>query len=117
MDTRVQEVQLWLGEIYPEYFYYDKEGTSSGTYPVQPDGITGHTTVKALIMALQLHKKLTPVDGIWGSATSSACPLVNRSTTDKIVVKIVQGAFLCKGYDPGPFDGIFGNSTANVVKA
>ena len=117
MDTRVQEVQLWLGEIYPEYFYYDEEGTTSGSFPVQPDGITGYTTVKALIMALQIHKKLTPVDGIWGNATSSACPLVNRNTTDEIVVKIVQGAFLCKGYDPGSFDGIFGNSTANAIKA
>ena len=116
MDARVQEVQLWLGETYPAYFFYDEDGKNSGTLPVQPDGITGGTTVKALIMALQIHKGLSPVDGIWGNATSSACPLVNRNTTDEIVVRIVQGAFLCKGYNPGPFDGIFGNSTANAIK-
>ena len=96
MDARVQEVQSGLGETYPAYFFYDEDGKNSGTFPVQPDGITGGTTVKALIMALQIHKGLSPVDGVWGNATSSACPLVNRNTTDEIVVRIVQGAFLCK---------------------
>ena len=116
MDARVQEVQLWLGETYPDYFYYDVNGTNSGSFPVEPDGITGYTTVKDLIMALQIHKNLSPVDGIWGNATASAYPLVNRSTTDTVTVRILQGAFLCKGYNPGPFDGIFGNSTANAIK-
>lgn len=117
MDQRVQEVQLWLGETYPGYFYYDESGENSGSFPINPDGITGNTTVKALIMALQIHKHLTPVDGIWGNATANAYPLINRNTTDTIVVKIVQGAFLCKGYNPGPFDGILGDSTANAIKA
>ena len=67
-------------------------------------------------MALQIHKNLSPVDGIWGNATASAYPLVNRSTTDTVTVRILQGAFLCKGYNPGPFDGTFGNSTANAIK-
>ena len=116
MDSRVQDVQLWLGSTYPQYFYYDENGKNSGSFPVKPDGVTGNTTVKALIMALQIHKQLTPIDGIWGNATSNAYPLVNRNTTDTTVVKILQGAFLCKGYNPGPFDGVFGDSTANAVK-
>ncbi|WP_373799500.1 glycoside hydrolase domain-containing protein [Bacteroides heparinolyticus] len=116
MDLRVQEVQLWLGETYPQYFYYDEDGNASGSYPIKPDGITGNTTVKALIMALQIHKQLIPIDGIWGNTTSNAYPVVNRNTTDTTVVKILQGAFLCKGYNPGPFDGIFGNATADAVK-
>ena len=57
MDSRVQEVQLWLGSTYPQYFYYDENGKNSGSFPVKPDGMTGNTTVKALIMALQVHKQ------------------------------------------------------------
>lgn len=72
MDLRVKEVQEWLGSKYPSYFHYDENGTGSGSFPVKPDGMTGNTTVKALIMALQIHLNLKPVDGIWGNGTSAA---------------------------------------------
>lgn len=117
MDVRVKEVQEWLGETFPSYFYYDESGGNSGSYPVKPDGKTGNTTVKALIMALQIHLGLNPVDGVWGNGTSSKCPTLSRTTNDLVLVKIAQGGFLCKGYNPGALDGKFGNSTANVVKS
>lgn len=114
MDKRVQEVQVWLGETYPNYFKYDADGIHSGKYPIKPDGITGNATVKALVMALQIHANLTPVDGIWGNATSGAYPVVNESS-DSTVIKIIQGGFLCKGYNPGPFDGEFGDLTRKAI--
>lgn len=109
MDERVQEVQNWLVDTYPTYFGH------GGSFPITPDGITGGNTVKALVMALQIHLNLKPVDGIWGNGTSSACPTISQTTNDKTLLKIVQGGFICKGYNPGPLDGIWGNSTANAI--
>lgn len=107
MDKMVQDVQQWLNDTWPEKFKYDETGAESGSFPVKPDGMTGNTTVKALVMALQLRLGLT-ADGAWGSMTTNACPVINSSTTNSIIVRIVQGGFICKGYNPGGFDGAFG---------
>lgn len=116
MDVRVREVQVWLGTTFPDYFHYDEEGITSGSFPLEPDGMTGNRTVRALIMALQIHLHLTPVDGIWGNGTTSACPTVTQNTKDSVLVKIVQSGFICKGYDPGPLDGAWGSYTQNAVQ-
>ncbi len=116
MDVRVREVQVWLGTTFPDYFHYDEEGITSGSFPLEPDGMTGNRTVKALIMALQIHLHLTPVDGIWGNGATSACPTVTQNTKDSVLVKIVQSGFICKGYDPGPLDGAWGSYTQNAVQ-
>lgn len=89
-DKMVQEVQQWLNDTYPSYFKYDESGTNNGSYPVKPDGYTGTKTVKALIMAVQIHYNLTPVDGIWGNATSKACATIQTGTTDKTIIRIAQ---------------------------
>lgn len=115
MDTRVQEVQTWLGNTFPAYFYYDENGTNSGTFPVKADGMTGNNTVKALVMALQIHLNLSPIDGIWGNGTSSACPIISQATNNVILLKIVQSGFICKGYNPGPLDGLWGKSTRQAI--
>ena len=94
MDLRVKEVQVWLGTAFPDYFHYDEDGDSSGIYPLEPDGMTGNRTVKALIMALQIHLHLTPVDGMWGSGSSSAFPTVTQNTMDPVLMKIVQSGFI-----------------------
>lgn len=114
-DVRVAEVQTWLNEAYPEYFYYDEAGINSGKYPVKIDGMTGNTTVTALIRVLQLNLNLTP-DGIFGNGTANACPTISPSTTNENLVKVVQGGLICKGYNPGLFDGIYGNDTSDAVK-
>lgn len=116
VDYMVQQVQLWLNETFPEQFKYDPTGEDSGDYPVQPDGITGNTTVTALIMAVQLHYDLEP-DGIWGSGTSSHCPIITASTTDEILIRILQGGFYCKGYNPGGFDGIMGPRLLGAINS
>lgn len=115
-DLKVKEVQQWLNDTYPAYFKYDEDPTKCGTYPIEPDGYTGIRTVKALVMAVQIHYNLTPVDGIWGNATSSACAEIKSGLTDSTIIKIAQGGFYCKGYAPGGFDGIFGNNLASAIE-
>ncbi len=115
MDLRVKEVQEWLGETFPSYFYYDENGENSGSFPIIADGKTGNSTVKALIMALQIILNLSPVDGAFGNGTLKACPTIGTSTNNVNLVKIVQGGLLCKGYNAGIFDGIYGNSTTSAV--
>lgn len=76
--------------------------------------MTGNTTVKALVMALQLRLGLT-ADGAWGNMTTNACPNINSSITDSIIIRIVQGGFICKGYNPGDFDGAFGPRSQGCI--
>lgn len=114
-DAKVKEVQEWLNNTFPTYFKYDEDNKNSGSFPVKPDGMTGNTTMKALVMAVQIHYGLTPVDGVWGKGTSSACPVINSNTTDSVILRIAQGGFYCKGYAPGGFDGIWGVGLAAVI--
>lgn len=114
-DRMVKEVQQWLNDTYPAYFKYDATGKGNGSYPIEPDGYTGTRTVKALVMAIQIHYNLTPVDGIWGNATSSACATLKKGVTDETIIRIAQGGFYCKGYNPGGFDGIFGTGMENAI--
>ena len=114
-DARVKEVQQWLNDTFPSYFKYDETGASSGSFPVKPDGMTGNTTVKALIMAVQIHYSLTPVDGIWGNGTTKACPVIDSGITDSTILRIAQGGFYCKGYEAGGFDGVWGTGLAEAI--
>lgn len=115
-DRMVKEVQQWLNDTYPAYFKYDERGMENGSYPIEPDGYTGTKTVKALVMAVQIHYGLTPVDGIWGNATSAACATLKKGVTDETIIRIAQGGFYCKGYNPGGFDGIFGTGMGNAIQ-
>ncbi len=115
MDLMVLEVQQWLNDTFPSYFRYDENGINSGSFPIEPDGKTGNRTMTALVMAVQIRFSLQPVDGIWGAATSAACPVIHQGVTDYILIKIVQGGFYCKGYQPGGFDGKFGPNLSNAI--
>lgn len=114
-DPRVLQVQEWLNETFPKYFKCDNDNKVYGSYPVEMDGKTGTKTVKALIMAIQIHYNLTPVDGIWGSGTSSACPVINEDVTDPVIIRIAQGAFYCKGYEAGGFDGKWRSQLSIII--
>lgn len=111
MDTKVLQVQQWLNQTYPLYF-----DSTSGTFPVSPDGITGGTTTKALVMALQVEVGATPVDGEMGSGSISKCPTIGK-TSSKNLLSIIQGGLFCKGYNAGTFDGIYGSNTSNAINA
>lgn len=116
-DQRVKEVQQWLNDTFPTYFKFTEDGSVMGSYPIKPDGITGTKTMKALVMAVQIHYNLTPVDGIWGNGTSAACATISENTTDAVILKIAQGGFYCKGYEAGGFDGIWGTGLKNAISA
>lgn len=85
------------------------------------DGIKGPKTWKALIKAYQRTLNSTygaglAVDGIWGSRTRAATRVVKKGQTGNLV-KILQGALICLGYDTGGFDGIFGGQTEAAVRS
>lgn len=94
-DPWVYGTQAWLIQEYGTL----KPVSDMGT----PDGITGSATVKALLAALQSELGVK-VDGYWGDDTSAAYAnntLKLGSTGPKVA--ILQGALLCKGYNPGHY--------------
>ena len=103
----VKEVQRWLNLNY-----------NSG---LDVDGIYGPKTRKALVKAYQralnaAYKAGLAVDGVWGPKTKAATRVLKVGSTGNLV-KILQGALICLGYDTGGFDGIFGSMTASAVKS
>ena len=94
-DPWVYGTQAWLIQEYGTL----KPVSDMGA----PDGITGSATVKALLAALQSELGVE-VDGYWGDNTSAAYAnntLKLGSTGPKVA--ILQGALLCKGYNPGHY--------------
>lgn len=111
MDSRVLQTQKWLNETY---------GKVSGFPPVIEDGITGHSTFKALIYALQVEIGVSSPDGILGNDTLAKCPTLRESAnpneeTPSNLIYILQGSLWCKGISPGGFTGVFGPATANAI--
>lgn len=115
MITYVKDVQTWLNQEFPDYFKYDETGETSGKYPLFPDGIVGQSTIRALTMALQLSLNLSEVDGSWNAETAAACPTVD-SSSDPVIIKIIQGCLYCKGYYDHGFNGTFSVSTVSDIK-
>ena len=111
MDSRVLQTQKWLNTTY---------GKINGFPSVDEDGITGNSTFRALIYALQLEIGIENPDGIFGNNTLSKCPTLRESAnldeeTPSNLIYILQGSLWCKGISPGGFTGIFGPATANAI--
>jgi len=109
-DPKVLEAQKWLNETYSGKFTYNK---------VSEDGQTGSTTVKALIIALQIELGMeNNSNGTFGPTTTSLCPTISKDNqgSNKNIVKILQHGLFCKGY--GAYDdyGTFGNETNKAIK-
>ncbi|WP_315072449.1 glycoside hydrolase domain-containing protein [uncultured Clostridium sp.] len=107
MDQMVLKVQTWLNTTY---------GGNSNYTKVDEDGITGGTTVAALITALQIEIGISSPDGVFGPATMAACPTLPSSSATKNEVYILQGALYCKGYNPNGLDGGYGNGVMTAIK-
>lgn len=105
MDESVYKVQNWLNFVYR---------TTPGFELVNADGITGWSTVKALIRALQIEIGLAP-DGDFGPGTLAKCPTISSGTTNERLIFILQGGLYCKGYNPNGFDGQFGAGTQKAI--
>ena len=111
MDERVLQTQKWLNETY---------GNVSAFPSVDEDGITGRSTFKALIYALQIEIGISNPDGVFGNNTLNKCPTLRESSTPnsdspRNIIYILQGSLWCKGISPGGFTGVFGPKTANAI--
>lgn len=111
MDSRVLQTQEWLNSTYENETNFPK---------VVEDGITGSSTFKALIWALQFEIGIVSPDGVFGNATLSNCPTLQESAnpdeeTPSNLIYILQGSLWCKGISPGGFTGVFGPATANAI--
>lgn len=107
-DFLVQTVQEWYNNTYKG---------KTGYVKISEDGIVGPGTCKALIIALQIELGLSSIDGGFGANTAKAFSKVgiNENTTNKNLIRILQGGFCCKGIDCNGFDGIYGPGISSAV--
>lgn len=111
MDLKVLEVQKWLNLTY---------GNHPDFPAVTEDGLTGNSTIKALIRGLQIEAGVK-VDGVLGSGSLAAIGTISPSLdtsvqTNRNKVYIAQGGLYCKGYNPKGFDGIYGSGMIEKVR-
>lgn len=115
MDEMVLTVQKWVNKTYSGRVGYET---------ISENGKTGWSTMYALTRALQIELGIaTPVDN-FGSGTEAAYKAwgemeygkVPTTQKGKNIVQILQGACYCKGYNPGGFDGNFGQTTKAAVQ-
>ncbi|MFT4105625.1 MAG: DUF1906 domain-containing protein [Lacrimispora sp.] len=111
-DEMVRNVQIWLNQTYTP----DLIGN------IDPDGITGNTTVRALTTALQIELSAYPIDGVFGKDTLDKLVVLSDNTPENTynnlehVIYILQGALYCKGYNPSGLDGVYGDGLKNAIK-
>ncbi|GAA1777814.1 glycoside hydrolase domain-containing protein [Leucobacter iarius] len=94
-DPWVTSTQNWLNANYTHVSEWE---------PVAVTGKTGWPTMYALTRALQHELGLTSLSDSFGPGTLAALTAlgnVSQSTTNKNIVRILQGALYCKGYDGG----------------
>lgn len=103
-DENIRKIQQDLNLKYSDYIDL-----------IPTNGIADKKTSKALIAGLQKETNIT-VDGTWGPGTLNACPTLQRGSTKKNLVYILQYALYINGFDPNGFDGGFGNGVVNAVK-
>ncbi|MEK4488030.1 glycoside hydrolase domain-containing protein [Psychrobacillus sp. FSL H8-0484] len=114
MDEMVLTVQRWLNSKYR---------LEEGWQGVPETGKTGLPTMYGLTRALQIELGVRPLADSFGPLTASTykqwgeMQLGSVPTNDKgkNIVQILQGACFCKGYNPGGFDGSFGERTKSAV--
>lgn len=108
-DPWVLEVQQWLNKTY---------SGKSGYNDVPESGNTGWSTVYGLIRAVQIELGLSPADN-FGDGTKAAW---DSKVTDKLkngyksnIVKLIDGAFRCKGFGNGKFDTTYNASNETMI--
>lgn len=124
-DPWVLATQNWLNGTY---------GMRAGFNRVTADGTTGWQTVNALVRALQIELGIASLSDTFGPTTLSTLQAYGElgpraepsapaaATKYHNIVKIIQGALYCKGYDGGgngslnTLDGVFGAVVSASVK-
>lgn len=110
-DPWVLEVQQWLNETY---------GNVAGFGSVPEDGYTGWNTIYGLIRAVQHELGITTLVDNFGATTSA---LWDKEVTPNLIntyesnfVKLIDGAFRCKGMGTGKFNTIYTTDNDNAIK-
>lgn len=110
-DPWVLEVQQWLNKTYGDV-------PSFGSVP--EDGRTGWDTVYGLIRAVQHELGITELVNNFGETTSALWDqqvtpnLINKYESP--IVKLVDGAFRCKGMGNGKFDTVYTLNNDDAIK-
>ena len=111
MDQRVLDAQKWLNITY---------GNNDNYSIIQENGKTGNVVMEALVTALQIELEMSNITGYFGSQTTSAYNqnIVKYGDSDSYnnIIRILQHALYCKGYNPTAVTGYFGDNTLNAVK-
>lgn len=109
MDSMVLAAQEWVNETYTGV---------AGYIPCQEDGKTAWSTMYSLTRALQHELGITTLSNSFGPTTLSRLSARGNVTADednRNIVKIVQSALWCKGYNGGVIDGLYRNTTQDGV--
>jgi len=111
-DPWVKNTQNWLNATY---------GAKAGWVTVTADGQGGNATVAALTRALQVELGITSLSSNFGDGTLAALTRfgnIDAQTSNKNVVRIVQGGLYVKGYNAGngELDGVFPSSATTSLR-
>lgn len=114
MDEMVLRVQQWVNATYSGRYGYN---------PAPENGKTGWSTMYALTRALQIELGISQPSDNFGDGTKTAYKAWGEMEKGKVptdqkgqnIVKILQGAMYCKGYNPTGFTGTFGEGTKTAV--
>ncbi|MCJ0700222.1 DUF1906 domain-containing protein [Frigoribacterium faeni] len=111
-DPWVKNTQTWLNATY---------GAKAGWVTVTADGQGGNATVAALTRALQVELGITSLSSNFGDGTLTALTRfgnIDAQTSNKNIVRIVQGGLYVKGYNAGngELDGVFPSSAAASLR-
>lgn len=116
-DPMVLMAQRFINNVY---------GSVSGIPEVEEDGRTGWTTMYALTRCLQYELGITSLSDSFGPTTlatlTSRYPSIDLATGANRIVRIIQAALYCKGYDGGEVDlfnlptGLYSDRVADAVR-
>ncbi|MCH4008502.1 glycoside hydrolase domain-containing protein [Companilactobacillus sp.] len=110
MDEWVLKTQKWVNKKYAGISGYER---------CPENGNTGWKTIYSLREGLQHELGISPVSSGYGPATELGVSnilnkLVNGYSSN--IVRLIQGAFWCKGISPSDFDGRFSAKTQKAIE-
>ncbi|AKP68187.1 glycoside hydrolase domain-containing protein [Companilactobacillus ginsenosidimutans] len=111
MDEWVLKTQKWVNSKYSNVSGYTK---------CPENGKTGWSTIYSLREGLQHELGISPVSSGYGKTTEAAVSTILSSLVvgyHNNIVKLIQGAFWCKGINPYAFDGQFSEDTCRAIKS
>jgi peptidoglycan hydrolase-like protein with peptidoglycan-binding domain len=109
VDPKVLQAQQWVNATY--------RGVP-GFNPAPENGVTGWPTMYALTRALQRELGITTLSDNFGPTTLGLLAArgdIGYNESNANLVKIIQSALYCKGYEAGGIDGGMGSTTINAI--